>query len=177
MNYIWFYPRWPLSKKLWSHDVKKHWAVMPDYSQRDGWGRPGAPWTASAAILEKEYVAPIHSLHSILMEMTALCTDKHTQAHTHRVVGTGQGCGLQMGRLTSENSLSKSRVSIHHWERLQMRKPGAPSKSFFSPFQGKMPRAIKKASSKWMEKADVPYSGLREVRAGGNAFRNALRDM
>lgn len=56
---------------------------------------------------------------------------------------------------------------------------GPGQEVFFPPFQGKMPRAIKTASSKWMEKADVPYSGLREVRVGGggDAFRNALRDM
>lgn len=102
----------------------------------------------------------------------------HTDTHTHCEVGTGQRCSPQRGRLTSENSLSKalgSYTSLGETANEKARGPG--QKFFFSPFQGKMPRAIKIASSNWMEKADVPYSGLREVRAERNAFRNALRDM
>lgn len=118
------YPRWPLSRISSSHDVQKHWVIILGYSQHDGWGRPCAPSVASAAISQKENAAPVHSLHSFLMEMTAPCT--HTHTHRQCVVGTGQDCVPQRGGLTSENA------PIHRRERLLMRKPGALAKSFFS---------------------------------------------
>lgn len=129
------------------------------------------PWTASAS--QRNKIQPLlHSLQSFLMEMTAPCIDNHTQMHAHTVVGTGQDWVLQRRRLTSENT------SIQCRERRKMREPEAQAKSFFLPlFQGNMPKAIKAASSCWMEKADVPCSGLREVRAGGNAFRNTVGGM
>lgn len=77
------YPRWPLSRISSSHDVQKHWVIILGYSQHDGWGRPCAPSVASAAISQKENAAPVHSLHSFLMEMTAPCT--HTHTHTDNV--------------------------------------------------------------------------------------------
>ena len=136
------------------------------------------PWTASAVVSQKENVAPDHSLCSFLMEMTAPCTDKHTDTLTQCVVGTGQGCSPQRGRLTSENSLRKAPGSYTLVGEIANEKARGPRQKSPPPrFQGKMPRAIKTASSNWMEKADVPYSGLKEVRAEGNAFRNALRDM
>ncbi len=104
---------------------------------------------------------------------------RQTHRHAHCEVGTGQGCSSQRGRLTSENSLNGalgSDTSLGETANEKARGP-RPKVFFFSPFQGKMPRAIRIASSNWMEKADVPHSGLREVRTGRNAFRNALRDM
>lgn len=163
------YPRWPLSRISSSHDVQKHWAIILGYSQHDGWGRPCAPSVASAAISQKENAAPVHSLHSFLMEMTAPCT------HTHRqcVVGTGQDCVPQRGGLTSENA------PIHRRERLLMRKPGALAKSFFFflLFKAICPELLNQQAPTEWRKQMLHAQGLREVRAEGNAFRNALRQV
>lgn len=161
------------------------------YMMPETWGDNSSPfstwWMRSplcplncvcSRLREREGAAPVHSLHAFLMEMTAHAQKRAQPAHTHThcEVGTGQGCRPQRGRLTSENSLSSSGLLYitggDYWWKSQ-----GPRQFFSPPFQGKMPRAIKIASSNWMEKADVPHSGLREVRARRNAFRTALREM
>lgn len=72
----------------------------------------------------------------------------HADRHTHCVVGTGQGCGAQMGRLTSENSLSKAQTSYTSLGETTNEKGRGPSQNVFFPFQGKMPGGIKTASTK-----------------------------
>ena len=143
------------------------------------------PCTVSAAVSEKKKMWPLSILFTsfswkwLLHAQTNTHSQTHTHTHTHCEVGIGQGCGPQRQRLTSENSLSKalaSYTSLGETANEKARGP-RPKAFFFSPFQGKMPRAIKIACSNWMEKADVPYSGLREVRAERNALRNALRDL
>lgn len=163
------YPRWPLSRISSSHDVQKHWAIILGYSQHDGWGRPCAPSVASAAISQKENAAPVHSLHSFLMEMTAPCTHTHTDNVWWEQVKTVP----QRGGLTSENA------PIHRKERLLMRKPGALAKSFFFflLFKAICPELLNQQAPTEWRKQMLHAQGLREVRAEGNAFRNALREV
>lgn len=120
-----------LSRISRSHDVQKHGAIIPGCSRHDGWGRPRAPWTASAAVQEKENAAPppphVHSLHSFLMEMTTPCTN----THIHTVRWERVKASVHKGEGWPVRTLSaKLWAPIHHWERLLMRKPGAPGQKF-----------------------------------------------
>lgn len=160
------YPRWPLSRISSSHDVQKHWAIILGYSQHDGWGRPCAPSVASAAISQKENAAPVHSLHSFLMEMTAPCT--HTQTM----------CGGNRSRLCStKRRADQWECSYTSQGETTNEKARGPGQKFFflPPFQGNMPRAIKSASSNWMEKADAPCSGVKRGESRGECLQKRLK--
>lgn len=139
------------------------------------------PSTASAAVPQKENVAPVHSLHSFLMVMAASCRNTHTYTPTLRARWERVKAAVHKEAGWPVKTLSAELWALKHYlEGLLMRETGAPSQELFSPpssFQGRMPRAINIERSQWIEKADVPHSGLKEVRAERNAFRDALRDM
>lgn len=164
------YPRWPLSRISSSHDVQKHWVIILGYSQHDGWGRPCAPSVASAAISQKENAAPVHSLHSFLMEMTAPCTHTHTQTM----------CGGNRSRLCSTKRRADqwecSYTSQGETTNEKARGPGQKF-FFFLLFKAICPELLNQQAPTEWRKQMLHAQGLREVRAEGNAFRNALRQV
>jgi len=114
------------------------------------------PGTVTAAVSEKENVGLVHSLRSFLMEMSALRTDN---THSRTQCEVGSRLQSTKGKLTSENSLRKALgyyTSLGETANEKARGPGPKLFLLFlslslsrslSPFQGKMPRAIKIASS------------------------------
>lgn len=164
------YPTWPLPRMSWSHDVQKHGVLIPGYSRLDGWSRL---LNRICSCLRERKCGPC-PFSTLLSHGNghSMCA----RTYTHVEVGTGQCRSPQRRRVTSENSNSRARSSYTSLGGTANEKSRGPSqKLFFFSFQGKMPRAIEIEHCNWIEKADVPYSGLREVRAGRNAFRNALR--
>lgn len=129
------YLSWPLSRISPSHVVQKHWPIIPGCSQHDGWGCPSAPWIASAAVSEKENVAPC-PFFALLSHGNECSVHRQTHTDTQTVQWEQVKAAVHKGEGWPARTCSaKLMAPIHPWERLLMRKPGAPAKmGFFLSF-------------------------------------------
>lgn len=95
-------------------------------------------------------------------------------AHTH----TQTMCGGNRSRLCStKRRADQWECSYTSQGETTNEKARGPGQKFFflPPFQGNMPRAIKSASSNWMEKADAPCSGVKRGESRGECLQKRLK--